>query len=628
MAGRIVQDDIDTLRQQADILAIVGDHTTLRRAGRSYKGLCPFHTERTPSFTVRPEANLYHCFGCGASGDVYAFLMQLEGLAFPEAVEAVARRSGFQLRYQQLSSRERRAIGERSRLVTVTQAAQDFFHAQLLGPHGEVARRYLRSRGFGRAEADTFHLGFAPNEWDALSRQLTRDGVPAADLIAVGVAVRNDRGGLRDRFRGRLMFPIHDPGGEVIGFGGRVLDELDHGDFTPPKYLNSNETALYRKSRVLYGVPQARAEIVRSGSVLVCEGYTDVMALHQAGVVNAVATCGTAVGVDHLRLLARLSPRVVLAFDGDAAGVKAAERAWEAARELTAGDGGTRLELKVLELPDGQDPADLVRTAGPQGVRDALDAAVAVVPFVVRHRLATAELDHEAGRTAALREALTIVGLEPDPDLRREWVRSEVAARVGVSYGFATATAARMGIELDAHEGVAVTAPAAGAAGGDDDAGAVGIARLDRGRVRVERAVLRVALQEPGMLPDEWYELEVDDLTHPTARAVFAAITAAGGVGVDLTVLLDEAPDEQVRGVIRALALEEDPDLADPEVARLVARDRVRHLLADRLARDEQRLRDQLARLHHGHDREQLLALQRELAAVHQRRRELRAPAG
>ncbi len=292
MAGRILKEDIDALRQQADIVAVIGDYTSLRRAGKSFKGLCPFHTERTPSFTCTPDGNFFHCFGCGASGDIYDFLQRVEGMDFPEAVETLARRTGFPLRYEQLTTRERRAIGERSRLVAVSHLARDHFVRRLLADEGTVARDYLKGRGFGRPEADAFELGFALEAWDDLSRALLADGVEAEDLIAIGVSVRNDRGGLRDRFRGRLIFPIHDPGGDVIGFGGRVLPEIDYGDFEPPKYLNSPETPLYHKSKVLYGVPQARSEIVSRDQVLICEGYTDVIALQQAGFANAVATCG------------------------------------------------------------------------------------------------------------------------------------------------------------------------------------------------------------------------------------------------------------------------------------------------------------------------------------------------
>ncbi len=632
MAGRIVKDDIETLRRQADIVVVVGDYTTLKRAGRSFKGLCPFHTEKTPSFTVTPDGNFYHCFGCDESGDIYDFLMRIEGLEFPEAVEALARRTGFSLRYEELSARERRAIGERSRFVDATQAAQDFFVKSLYSDQGKVARDYLKARGFGVEDAKRFELGFAPNEWEAMSRALTADGLKAEDLIAVGVTVRNDRGGLRDRFRGRLMFPVHDPGGDVIGFGGRILDALDYGDFDPPKYLNSPETPLYKKTRVLYGVPQARADIVRAEQVLVCEGYTDVMALHQAGFANAVATCGTAVGVEHLRMVSRYASKVVLAFDGDEAGVKAAERAWEGARELSAAGGGS-LDLRVLVLPDKTDPADLVREVGAEGLRHAVDHATPVVPFVIGHRLADADMSSEGGRTAALRAALEVVGREPDPDLRREWARTEVADRVGVAYDFVAATARRMNIELDRHQGVAVTTTRdpdrRGGAGGG----------IDRSVAQRERDALRVAIQRPELLPEEWFELEESDFQHPVARTLFVALRDAGGPGVDLDAVLEQAADDAARGILRRLALEDDPGMPaidvttestrrEADVAPLVAAERVRRLLAERIARQEERLRARLGELHHVNDADELLRVQRELLALQQRRRTLRAPAG
>jgi DNA primase len=626
VAGRIVKDDIDALRTQADIVAVVGEYTTLKRAGRSFKGLCPFHTEKTPSFTVTPDGNFYNCFGCGVSGDLYDFLMRIEGLEFPEAVEALARRTGFQLRYEQMSARERRAVGERSRLVAATAAARDFLVAQLFTDEGKVARDYLRSRGFSRADADTFEVGFAPNRFDAMSRALTADGVPEQDLIATGMVARNERGGLRDRFRGRLMFPIHDPGGDVIGFGGRILPDLDYGGFEPPKYLNSAETPLYKKTRVLYGIRQARSEIVRAEQVLVCEGYTDVMALHQAGVANVVATCGTAVGVEHLRMLARYAQRVVLAFDADAAGVKAAERAWEAARELSDDGQGPRLDLRVLGLPDGTDPADLVVEVGAEGVREALDAATPVVPFVLRHHLADADLTSEAGRTAALRDALAVLGRETDADLRREWARTEIAERIGYAYGFVTETAARLGVQLDAHEGVAAGGPGARRATGGDAArrGDAGGGRsTSAARARLERAALRALLQHPDHLPSEAAELVEDDLSHPDARAVLRAVRAGGGAGAPFDAVLAAAEDDRIRGLLRALALEDDPETADPELVGQVVAGRIRRLLVDRVDAETKALRDELARLSHTTEPERVRALQRDLATLQQRRRSL-----
>jgi DNA primase len=621
VAGRILKEDVDALRQQADIVAVIGDYTTLRRAGKSFKGLCPFHTERTPSFTCTPDGNFFHCFGCGASGDIYDFLQRVEGLDFPESVETLARRTGFPLRYEQLSNRDRRAIGERSRLVAVSHLARDHFVRRLLGEEGTAAREYLKGRGFGRGEADTFELGFAPEAWDDLSRALVADGVEPEDLIAIGVSVRNDRGGLRDRFRGRVIFPIHDPGGDVIGFGGRVLPGIDFGDFEPPKYLNSPETPLYRKSRVLYGVPQARSEIVARDQVLICEGYTDVIALHQAGFANAVATCGTAVGVEHLRALARYTKRVVLAFDADRAGIQAAERAWEAVRELTT-SGTTALDLSVLPLPDGRDPADLVRDVGAEGLREAVAGARPVVPFLIASRLAQADLATEQGRVAALREALTVLGREPDPELRRGWARSEIARPLGLAYDLVVASAARQGVVLDVVEGVASTraarSPRREAAPSAHDP-AVTDARL-------ERSVLRAVLQTPELLPSASVELSDTSFRHPSAAAVWRAIAAAGGPGVGTADVLAAAEDDMVRDVVRGLMLEEDPaaEAGEPELRRTAATDLVHRLLARELMEQEQELRERLSAIDAAGEPEAMLQLQRELQALGARRRALR----
>jgi len=618
VAGRILKEDIDALRQQADIVAVIGDYTSLRRAGKSFKGLCPFHTERTPSFTCTPDGNFFHCFGCGASGDLYDFLQRVEGMDFPEAVETLARRTGFPLRYEQLTTRERRAIGERSRLVAVSHLARDHFVRRLLADEGTVAREYLKGRGFGRSEADAFELGFALEAWDDLSRALLADGVEAEDLIAIGVSVRNDRGGLRDRFRGRLIFPIHDPGGDVIGFGGRVLPDIDYGDFEPPKYLNSPETPLYHKSKVLYGVPQARSEIVARDQVLICEGYTDVIALHQAGFANAVATCGTAVGVEHLRSLARYTRRVVLAFDADRAGIQAAERAWDAVREL-AGADTSGLDLSVLPLPDGRDPADLARDVGADGLREAVAAARPVVPFLIASRLEQADLTNEQGRVAALREALAVLGREQDPELRRGWARSEIARPLGLAYDFVVASAARQGVLLDAVEGVASTRaerPVRRAAAPD-------AAVVD---ARLERSVLRAVLQSPELLPDAATELDDGSFLHPSAAAVWRAIVAAGGTGASTEAVLAAAEDDMVRDVVRGLMLEEDPAAVDvePEVRRRAARDLVHRLLARSLTAHEQELRDRLSRLDATGDPQAVLALQRELQDLSARRRAMR----
>lgn len=556
MAGRIRRDDIEALKERADIAAVIGDHTELKRAGSRLKGLCPFHSEKTPSFTVDPGQGYYHCFGCGEGGDIYSFLMSMQGLDFTEAVEQLARRTGFELHYEDLSPGQRRALGERSRLVELTTRALEFFRDQLLGDTGEVARSYLKERGFGREDAEAFQLGYAPNEWEALSRTLVTEGWQRRDLVKVGLAVENQRGGLRDRFRGRLIFPVMDASGDPIGFGGRILPGLDHGDFEPPKYYNSPETPLYHKARVLYGLPQSRTGMAATGEVLVCEGYTDVMALHQAGITNAVATCGTAVGADHFRLLGRYVNRVVLAFDADAAGVKAAERAVTEAGAVDDEAGGDRFSLRVLAVEDGSDPADMVRTHGAEAVREAVARAEPVVGFLIDAVIARADLASDEGRTAALRAAVTRLGEEPDPDLRRLWARTRIADPLDVSVQWVARTAQRQGVALDRHDGVAAVPL------GRRRAQSGPVASASRGDAAMQRRVLRVALQQPDWLPDEWWELTADDFTHPRARTIWTTMAAAGGVGVPLEAVLAAAEDDDVRALVRSVALEV-PDVPD-----------------------------------------------------------------
>lgn len=619
MAGRIVREDIDALRERADALAVIGDHTTLKRTGTRWKGLCPFHQEKTPSFTVDPVSNQWYCFGCSEGGDLFDFLMRVEGLDFVEAVEALARRSGVQLRYEEMSSREKRALGEKSRMVEVNKAALEWFRAQLYSERGTVARDYLKQRGFGREDAERFQLGFAPDEWEALARHLTvEQGFDREDVLGVRLARPNDRGGVRDTFRGRLVFPVIDVRGDPIGFGGRVLPDLDYGGFDPPKYLNSPEYRLYQKHRVLYGVHEARPDIVSADEVLVCEGYTDVMALHQAGFGNAVATCGTAVGADHLRLLARYAKRIVLAFDGDSAGVAAARRAFDAAREVEVeSDDRGGFSLRVLTLPDGEDPADFVRGQGVEAVRAAVAEAPDVVPFLVRRVVAGTDLGDEEARLAGLREAVDLLGMEPDPDRRRTWARSEVAPGLGVSLEFVQRTAARRGVQLDSHAGVARTSAAT------TQRGRIAPADVTRARVARERALLRIALQQPRLLPERFAELVPDDLGHERARTVLEVLLAAGGPDVEFNDVLEAAPDDELRDVLQRLRFEE-PEVADSEA---FADELVRQVLAVRLDERHRAVSDELSGLHHASEPERLRELLVELQELERRRRELREAA-
>ncbi|MFN2556706.1 MAG: DNA primase [Nitriliruptorales bacterium] len=601
VAGRILQEDIEHLKRSADLADVISDHTRLQRAGSRLKGLCPFHQERTPSFTVDPDKGVYHCFGCGEGGDVFTFLQRAEGLTFTEAVEQLARRLGHELRYEQLSAGQRRALGERTRLVGACRAACEFFRHQLHGEAGASARQYVVRRGFDREEAARFLLGFAPLTSDALTRHLLTTGFGEREIEGAGLASRGAGGRLRDRFRGRLMFPILDASGDAIAFGGRVVPDLDYGEQDPPKYLNSPETALYRKRDTLYGMSWARPEIVRSGEVLVAEGYTDVMALHQGGFTNAVATCGTAVGAEHLRLLERYAERVVLAFDADEAGGKAAERAWE----LSQMHG---VDLRVLVLPKGSDPADVVHEGGAGAMRELVATSEPVVRFMLRRSIT--EHDHTPeGRSAAVEAAAALLAQIDDIVLRDQYSRWVANDLVGVALGVVALAVERAGGDLPAVTARRTEEPPA----------------VDRreasARARLEREILRVTLQSPDVLPAQWAEVDEADFTHPRAREVFRLIKAVGGAGAEVTAVLEAAPDDELRALVRAIALEDctiEPDKV--HAAMLVGR-----LLLNRLERAITARKRQLERMNPVADPDAYRQRFEELIGLEARRRELRA---
>lgn len=599
MAGRIVEEDIEALKRRADIVDIVSDHTQLKRSGSRWKGLCPFHEERTPSFHVDPANNVYHCFGCNAGGDIYTFLEEIEGLNFVEAVEHLARRTGYQLRYEELTPGQKRALGERSRLVAANEAAADYFHRQLVGPDGEPARTYLKERGFGKDEAERFRLGFAPNDWDPLSRHLAQERFTEDEIIKAGLAKRGRRGGLLDTFRGRLVFPILDLSGDPIGFGGRVVPGLDYGDHTPPKYLNTPETPIFKKHRILYGMSWARPQVVRDGQALVCEGYTDVMALHQAGLENAVATCGTAMGEDHIGLLQRYADKVVLAFDSDEAGAKAAERAWELSRARD-------LEVRVLVMPPGEDPADVVAEGGAEAMRAMLGDAEPVIRFMLR-RVAHGHEETPEGRAAAVDAVAPLLAGIPQPVLLDQYTRW-IADEIGIGLGVVAQAVERAGGDVGAVQARPVQ-PAA--------------EQVDRSelsaRAKLERETLGTVLQHPHLLPDRWADVTEEDLVHPRATAVFRAIQAAGGPGADLSDVLEQAADDEERALIRGLALEEltvEPD--EPHVTMLVNR-----LLLRRVEKEIAERKAELERMNPTTDPDGYRERFEELIAVEAHRRDL-----
>jgi DNA primase len=416
------RDDIERVRDATDLVELVSELTKVRRSGRSVMAVCPFHQEKTPSMSVDPARGLYHCFGCGKGGDVFQFVQETQALDFSDAVELLARRSGITLQRDPEAAKRR---DRRQALVDATELAVEFYTERLRkASDAASARSYLRSRGYDADVVDRFRLGYSPSGGDALVGRLRRAKVPEDVAVAAGLAIRARSGRVFDRFRGRVMFPIFDVRSDAVGFGARLLD----GD--GPKYLNSPETPIYRKSRLLYGLNWAKSDIVRDSTAVVVEGYTDVIALHLAGRPVAVATCGTALGEEHLDLLRRFTERVVLMFDADEAGVGASLRGFE---RSVPGD----IDLRVAELPAGADPADVV-AAGDVGVLNkSIDESIPLLQFRIERELVAHDLSEPEARGRAVRATAEIIGRHPDPVVRHEYAVF-VARRTGVDLDVVT----------------------------------------------------------------------------------------------------------------------------------------------------------------------------------------------
>jgi DNA primase len=412
----ILAEDVARVRAASDLVAIASEHIGLKRVGRRYTGLCPFHAEKTPSFSVNPTEGLYYCFGCGAKGDVITFVREVEHLEFAEAVERLAGRAGIQLRYDEVSAA---ASAERKRMAALREAmarAVEWYHQRLLSsPDAAPARHYLRERGYDGEVVRAYRLGWAPDGWDALAQALR---LPDDVLRDTGLGFVNARGRQQDGFRARVLFPIFDPKGEPLALGGRTLP-----GGPPPKYRNSPETPLYKKSRVLYGLNWAKGAIVAAGEVVVCEGYTDVIGLHRAGVGHAVATCGTALAEEHVQLLRSFAPRLVLAYDADAAGQAAAERVYEWERRFD-------IDVAVAALPAGHDPADLAQR-DPAALRAAVAEARPFLQFRLERVLDGADVRSPEGRARAAEAALGVIGQHPNELVRDQYVM-QVADRTGI----------------------------------------------------------------------------------------------------------------------------------------------------------------------------------------------------
>ena len=603
MPGRISDEDIQALRERADIALVIGDYTSLKRAGTRLKGLCPFHQEKSPSFTVDPARGMFHCFGCNEGGDVYHFLQKVEALSFPEAVERLARISGYELRYEELSPGQRKALGRRTRLVEALEEAAAYFARQLDVPEAEHARLYLKGRGITPDAARHFRLGWAPDSWDALTRHLQGAGFDSQEIADAGLASQG-RQGLIDRFRGRVIFPILDSGGrDVVAFGGRVIPgvELKTGgrDGAPPKYINSSETEVYRKSSTLYALNWARAEIQRRDTVLVVEGYMDVIGLHLAGVRHAVATCGTALTEEHFRLMEKFARRVLLALDADDAGFNAAEKA-----RALAEAAGMR-EVSVLPLPDGKDPADLAAD-GLAAVEEALGAVKTAVEFQIEHLLRGADVSTPEGQVDAYRRTFPLLARMSDRVLRYRYIRDVVAPVVHLSSDLIERELDRALAAGEVHMDAPLTPLSRVANVVAHEAG--------DSQISLERSVLQAALQYPELLPPEWADLDQEDFTHEVSRRLYTVLLETGPADVDA--VLAALPDDGMRARVRALSMAETTFSPEPgKVGELVAR--LRAASADRRL-DE--IRQRMSML----SEQMSVEERRELLARHQELRELR----
>ncbi|MEI6620779.1 MAG: DNA primase [Actinomycetes bacterium] len=533
---------------------------TLRPAGGgSLKGLCPFHEERSPSFHVTPAKGFFHCFGCQAGGDVIDFVRKYDQLDFAEAVEKLAGRVGIVLRYEEGGAAPDRQRGQRVRLVDAHREAARFYEEMLGSPGAGVGREFLSARDFDADAAAHFGVGFAPEGWDALTKHLRSKGFTDPEMITAGLAVAGQRGAY-DRFRGRLVWPIRDLSGDVIGFGARKLLESDQG----PKYLNTPETPLYKKSQVLYGVDLARREISKQQRAVIVEGYTDVMAAHLSGVPTAVATCGTAFGHEHIKILRRLlmdqdefRGEVIFTFDGDAAGRKAALRAFEDDQRFVA-------QTYVAIEPHGLDPCELRQQHGPEAVRELVARRVPLFQFAIRSAIADHDLDTAEGRVAALRASAPLLARIKDQALRPEYARL-VAGWIGIEQSVVTDEVRRLS-RADAK------APAQHRSGRaanqqQEPVSSVATPTWERPDPRstaasVEREAIKCALQIP-LHVDAWYAtVEPNAYTVPLHVAVHGAIAGAGlpgsvSNGHDwIEAVLLHCPDDQVRAYVRELVVD------------------------------------------------------------------------
>jgi DNA primase len=643
VAGRIRDEDIEAVRSAARIDAVVGEYVQLTNGGGGQlKGLCPFHDEKSASFYVSPSKGVFSCFGCQESGDTLGFVMKIEHLSFVETVERLAAQLGITLRYEGGSYIPGRQQGERTRLLEINKISAAWFAEQLADAgaahhqEAQLGRRFLKERGFEAEAAAHFGLGYAPGGFENLTRFLRGRGFSDRELLLSGICSEGQRGPM-DRFRARLVWPIRDITGEVVGFGARKLREDDKG----PKYLNTPETPLYKKSHVLYGIDLAKKDIARTGRAVVVEGYTDVMACHLAGVTTAVATCGTAFAEDHIKILRRLlmdtsqyRGEVVFTFDGDAAGQKAALRAFEDDQKFAA-------RTSIAVSPGGMDPCELRLAQGDEAVRTLIEHPVPLFAFAIRAAVAQHNLETAEGRSAALEQAAPIVAAIKDTSIQHDYA-VQLAGMLGIlDEQFVVRRVSQLARWQRERERAAQQRP-----GGDRDrrsqAQPRGAQPAPAGPRRpafrldprnpaqfVERELLKLALQFPALVAPTFDAYAEEEFPTPPYAMVRAAIADAGGVAAGAAApdawsprVREAAPDDAVRGLITELTVE--PVRTRRAADALYAGEFLVNLRLQAVDRRIADCRAHMQRLGAGASEEQLSAVRGELWQLQQYRQALR----
>lgn len=597
MPGRIRNDDIALVRDKSRIDEVVREHVALKSVGGSLKGLCPFHDEKTPSFHVTPAKGFWYCFGCGEGGDVFSFLQKIEHTSFSETVEKLAGKYNIQLRYEENYVSQN--TGQRTKILEANKLASEFYSKNLESPDAEIGRKFLKERGFDKSAAQNFNLGFASKNWDSLTSYLKQKSFSESELVLAGLSVVGQKG-TYDRFRGRLIWPIKDASGEIVGFGARRLFDDDQG----PKYLNTPETPVYKKSQVLYGLDIAKKEISTKKQVVIVEGYTDVMACHLSGIKNAVATCGTAFGEDHVRILRRflndqeqLSGEIIYTFDGDEAGRKAALKAFNLDQNFAA-------RTFVAIEKNGLDPCELRQKSGNDAVLALISEKVPLFEFVIKSAIAKFDLNTAEGRVLALKASSPVVANIKDKALRPEYTRL-LAGWLGLEMN-TVVQAVSDGNNLKSVTSKSINASQSNAANSIEQS--------------IEKESLKILFQFPTIAQDWYKQINLESYTNSKYRKLFELVKE-NNFGENLANKIhDETEDSDLKALVAELSVEEfkasiDKKYVDSIFARLIELNTAR-LIAD--------LKSQLQRLEVGDNSKEHDRLFQELLELEEYRRALR----